>query len=930
MFGFCVRKIFHKKWMALCLLLGNVLLLGTAVSVSLFKDSALKVMLEEKFDAYYESEGVNPELISLFGQRRKDSGQEDFAWMMSAKDSISSTLGITETGRVTENSLLVGTASYLESAGEKKENFKCRISSISGLEDHVQILGGNIFGDENGDIIDAVVSMEAFINLNLLIGDELEFPYIKDENDEKVRIRIAGVIDEAPGEESFFVNPLSSYANELFIRDDIFNEKFILGGKVFEYDTDIHIFFDKTKLDYKEAGYLYEKTSEILGEKHSFGGLVTPSYMNFLPDYLDSEKKIMTTILILEVPLFLLLCSFLFMISGQMLRMEESEIALMRSRGATRVKIFMLYLWEILLILAVSAVLAFPLGIVLCKGIGSVSEFLAFDARRAFPVTVGPEAFLYAGFAAVISLLVTLIPALFRTGITIVQQKRARARKKKPFWQKAYLDVILILVSLYGFYVYKKSESGIGGLVLSGESLDPLLYMCASLFILGSCLFAVRLCPLPFLAIYKAVGNKLKPAGFVSFLQTIRSGQRQYFIMIFMMITVSLGIFSETTSHTIVANADENAIYEAGADMILLENWKSNEIARKVDPSLPLKYEEPDFGKYSGMPGVEHTAKVYRREDASSRIIPGEDILLMGIHTRDFGLATNLPEGITPEHYYTYLNELAVNPDNILVSSSFHDELGLNIGDEITFTAPGENTMTGRICDFIDYFPSYVPKRYEKKTDGSVTEKSCYLIVAHLDALRDAFGLRPYEIWFDLEDDTDVSAIYDYINSKEIELRKLDLTSDKLAAIRRDPLFEGTNGILTMSFVIILVLCSTGYLIYNILSIKERELMFGVLRAMGMTKKEILRSLFIEQVFGAVLPIILGTGIGFAASYMYVPMIQSFYGGARSLPMELITDFSDVMKMFAVIIIALLICFIMISRQIGKLRISDALKLGEE
>ena len=146
-----------------------------------------------------------------------------------------------------------------------------------------------------------------------------------------------------------------------------------------------------------------------------------------------------------------------------------------------------------------------------------------------------------------------------------------------------------------------------------------------------------------------------------------------------------------------------------------------------------------------------------------------------------------------------------------------------------------------------------------------------------------------------------------------------------------DPLFQETNGILTLSFIIILVLCSAGFLIYWVLSIKERELLFGVFRAMGMSKKNIFSMLVVEQIFSTLLSIFAGTGIGFLASYMFVPMLQMTYSaGNNVLTTPLMTWPSEMIRLFAVIITVIALCLLVLARIIYRSKITSALKLGED
>ena len=149
--------------------------------------------------------------------------------------------------------------------------------------------------------------------------------------------------------------------------------------------------------------------------------------------------------------------------------------------------------------------------------------------------------------------------------------------------------------------------------------------------------------------------------------------------------------------------------------------------------------------------------------------------------------------------------------------------------------------------------------------------------------------------------------------------------------IAAEPLFQGTNGILTMSFITVLLICAIGYVIYWMLSIKSRELLFGIFRAMGMSRKEVIKMLINEQVFTGVFGIMLGLLIGYIASVMYVPIIQIAYSASdRVLPLELITKGSDIVRLLVIIALMFAVCLGILINQVFKMKISQALKLGED
>ena len=153
----------------------------------------------------------------------------------------------------------------------------------------------------------------------------------------------------------------------------------------------------------------------------------------------------------------------------------------------------------------------------------------------------------------------------------------------------------------------------------------------------------------------------------------------------------------------------------------------------------------------------------------------------------------------------------------------------------------------------------------------------------------------------------------------------------KLVDMKNDALFQGTNGILTMSFIVILILCCTGFLIYWILSIRQRELLFGVFRAMGMTKKEIIQMLINEQIFSSGVSIVMGAALGILASRLFVPLVQIFYASTdQAVPLQVMFQTLDMIRLFSVVAIVIIICMIVLGKLISRINISQALKLGED
>ena len=64
---------------------------------------------------------------------------------------------------------------------------------------------------------------------------------------------------------------------------------------------------------------------------------------------------------------------------------------------------------------------------------------------------------------------------------------------------------------------------------------------------------------------------------------------------------------------------------------------------------------------------------------------------------------------------------------------------------------------------------------------------------------------------------------------------------------------------------------------------------------------------------------------------MFVPMLQRTYAAANQiLPMRIISDAGDQMRLYGGILSAMLICLVVLTVLVFRLNITKALKLGEE
>ena len=416
--------------------------------------------------------------------------------------------------------------------------------------------------------------------------------------------------------------------------------------------------------------------------------------------------------------------------------MEENEIAVFKSRGAGRRQILTIYLQQSLLLALAAFILGIPLGMFICQVLGASNSFLEFVQRAALPVEITGNSLLFASLAAFLSIVAMTVPAFRYSKLSIVAHKQKKqSRWKAPWWQKAFLDVILLGVSIYGLYSFNSRKEELAQSVVNGASLDPLLYLSSSLFMLGAGLLALRLFPFLVKLIFLVGKAAWPPSLYASFRRILGTIGQQGFMMIFLILTISLGVFSAQAARTINTSGEERLRYENGADIVLQEVWNSS---GSDEEGGEISYLEPDFSRFENIEGVESVTKVLREDSGKVSFKKGNTggVTLLGIHTKEFGETAWMKDGLLPEHWYSYLNKMAVDAKAVVVSDNFRTDYGCKVGDVITYTCDRGSSVEGVICGFVEYWPGYKPTEAVSKPTGGYTTASRYLVVANYQQLQ--------------------------------------------------------------------------------------------------------------------------------------------------------------------------------------------------
>ncbi len=933
------RKLYNNKWMIVSLLIGNILLIATVASIPLYGSAVMQRVLTKDFEQYQQDKNIYPGRIDFTSTMRH--GKTDILASIEQTENMLLDEMLPNFGINRLEMARVATMSDIATPEVLRDRYNTKsviLESYSDIEQHIEITNGKLFSHEpvNGEV-EVIAPRKTLEAMNVLLGESLTCARVT-LNGKPLVIRIVGIYTNKEGSDLYWRNAPKNLINNFILPSEIWNT-IVSSGELeqnFNIDCSWHIALDYYDIKVANVANILSTHTNYV-EKYKKNQLI--SYRNYFTGVMQNYDKEMSrfnmTLWVLEAPTFIFLCSFIFMVSKKIIGLERNEIALFKSRGASRGQIILLYLYQGVIITLASIAIGIPIGVLICRTIGASDGFLGFVRRTALPVTLNAESFIFPALAGVVSMLTMLVPAIKASKITIVGHKQTlAAAKKSPLWKKAFFDVIILGFSIYILYDYTMQRDAMS-LVGDSARLDPMLFLSSSLFMIGAGLFALRIFPLLIKLIY-FVGKKMwSPSLYASFLNVSRSAGDEGFIMMFLILTISIGIYYSQMARTINQNLEDKVRYAVGADVRLKEKWDDNavvstSITGATTSSAATVFYEPDFGRFQNIPDVKMT-KVYIESRASVFVDGGNvNATLLGIHTREFGEIARLRGDLLPVHWFNYLNTMAKAPNAVLVSENLKTLHGCKIGDALRYRNKAGQDEVGIVYGFVPYFPSYSPKILTKQQDGLFKETEQYLVVANLANLQNSWGVLPYEVWFGAKGDS-ADNILNFTIDNELQLTMYRNAADEIVREKNKPLNQGTNGVLTIGFVITLAVAMAGFLIYWILSIKGRVLQFGLFRAMGMSRLGVIGILVNEQFLISVVAILIGVGVGQLTGKLFVPLILIGYSShEQMIPLQIVSQVGDYLRLFGIIGFIFVCCLFILNTIINKIKIGEALKLGED
>ena len=931
-----IQKIIKQKWLSICILLGLSLLIAIFVCQPMFESGSLDKLLSQTFDSYIEKNNMYPATVFHDGE-----------YKLGDPYTLDQVMGKVEGYRKIWSS-------YLDRFEDIGGSYSYRIHDMSGkrtynnsneffetvfspeLDKHINIVTGS--DGSNLELQDGVypciISQNVMDAKGLVVGEEIEFDRYYTESKQNLKLVVAGVFVVNDGADTYWYE--SPYKNDktLYVNQNTM-ERICSDYGTLMMHVSGYMVLNHDRINSHNIDYLITCINSFKKNDASFG----TSFDEVLKMYVEKRKSIGVMLWVLEIPVLVMLIAFIYMVSGQMADSMSAEIAMQRSRGFSKVQVVSLYTTMALLLSIGAYFIGVPLGYLICRISASTTDFLKFSGQDVSMYRMSAAMPLYGLLAAALGVIIVVIPTFARLKVSIVEQKADYAFSKRMFWEKYFLDIVLLAVSIYLLYNYNHSIDSLREQAIVGGKMDPMIFVNTCMFMVAMGLVVFRIIHYIVMLIYYLGRNKWKPVSYVSFLQITRSFSKQCFISVFMILTVAMGLFDANVARTINRNKEDRIVYSNGCDIIIKEKWDFYEYKESAkDNRANRRYYEPDYIKYQDLVKEGKCESVTRVLKYDSTVVQKEkvrvnDCMVMGINTKEFGETAYLKDELNADkHWFNYLNDLAQNGGAAIISSNLAEILTLDVGDTITvygFTmgrVDETKLLKCKVVDIVDNWPGY--DRYDY-SDG--TPKERYLTVINYATMVQNFELTPYEVWARKAAGVKTEDVYNAISQSCPNLTDFISVDDKIDEMKNAPDIQIINGMFTLSFMISLVLCGVGFLIYWIASIQSRELLFGVYMAMGLSKKDVNHMLVYEHIFSTFTSVLAGGGVGMCITMLFIQLFCVAYLPEKSnLGVYIYYQAQDFIKLFTTIAVMIIICMTVLRYLIARIDITSALKKGED
>jgi putative ABC transport system permease protein len=952
-----LRRLWFARGSAAAVVLGLVAVVALALSVPLYADAVYHRALLASIDAaQFDSEGIRrPPFTVLFRYQGKFNGNLEWRDIAAIDRFMAGRapdmLGLPRLLLV--RSFETGLAQMFAASDAAYTDGRTpllwtSVGTLGGLADHIDIQDGRLPAAPVSGPLEVLASRTLANRLGLQTGESYILLYRSERDAQtQLRVKLAGTWIPRDADDPFWFRRPATLDDVLLTSEEQFAGPLAdaLRGEV--STAAWYMLFDGAGVRSEHVEGLLERITAT----HTRASMLLPrinldiSPAEALRDYLASSRTLTVQLFVLVLPILLLALAYLVLVVSLTVGAQRNEIAVMRSRGASMTQVMGIAALQAALLAGLALLAAWPAASLMAGAVGGTRSFLALagglEAAFATPVSLTWSSLQIGLAAAACAAAVIALPTLEAARHTVVSYKQEHARAlRPPWWQRAGLDFLLLAAAAYGTRQLQQQ----GALMLPQLSdgrlsaptdpfSNPLLFLVPMLALLALALLLVRLLPLLLRLLAAWLGRLPGAALVLAIRQLARSPGLYATPVLLLTLTLALAAFTASLAATLDQHLRDQVRYLVGGDMSLDEGGESTRPQQSPygaaaedgdDAVKALPYIYLPVEGHLEADGVRAATRVARyRADAkpASATVSGR---FFGLDRASFPQASFWRADFAEQPLGSLMNALAATYDGVLVPGSLLEAHALQIGDPLRVVVQlkdGPVNLDLRIVGTFRRWPGWYP---DLPDGGS-------LFVGNLDFMFDrAGGQVPYEVWMATDPGCDPQQLVNDLRRRGYPIQAYWHAQDRIDREQARPERQGVFGMLSVGFVLSGLLTVLGFLLYAAFSFRRRAIELGVLRAIGLSARQMAAYLAFELALLLGVGAAAGTGLGYWASRLYIPLLQiSDSVQSATLGLAPTIAWPEIAAIYAVYVLLFLAALAGLGWILRRMRLFEAVKMGE-
>jgi hypothetical protein len=260
-------------------------------------------------------------------------------------------------------------------------------------------------------------------------------------------------------------------------------------------------------------------------------------------------------------------------------------------------------------------------------------------------------------------------------------------------------------------------------------------------------------------------------------------------------------------------------------------------------------------------------------------------------------------------------------PISVIVNRTFLTATGYGQGEGFSVSIEGEQ-RTISIAAVVEAFPATDPAKPVMVMDGQV------LGLLRLQSDND---LKPADEWWMATAGEDASQAVAALRGDPFDSTEVMTVADRTRSLRNDPVALGIIGALMLGFAAAGFFAMIGLIVSAAVSAGQRRAEFAVLRALGLSGRQLAGWLWLENGTLVLVSVLTGTGLGLLIGWLVLPFVTVTQQGTAPVPSVLVDiPWDRILLLDLASVLALGGAVVVIGSFMRRLGLGAVLRMGED